>query len=133
MVATLSPPVRSRYQVPRRAARGHVLARRQRRASRTAAGQGCRSHVSVPGTETWPRGSLRKGVVAKDGVHTLHLVDDLRHAEVDCDARECERMLACEAVLAFHEVEHRRHAVLRGEIEILVEAEGEPGVFHARD
>src|SRR5260221_190212 len=72
-------------------------------------------------------------VVAEHGVHALRHVDDLRHAEVDGDACQRERMLPSEAELALHQVEHRRHALLRCEIEILVEAECKPGAVDPRD
>ena len=66
-------------------------------------------------------------------MHALDPVDDLGHAQVDDDARERERVAALEPELALHQVEHRRHRLLRGEVEVLGEAERDPGGLRASD
>ena len=64
-----------------------------------------------------------KRVVAQDRVHAEHLVDDLRHAQVDDDRGERERVRPREAVLALHQVEHPVDRDPGSEPEVLVEAE----------
>ena len=66
-------------------------------------------------------------------MHALGAVDDLRDVQIDNNTRQRERVSALEAELALHQVEHRRHRMLGGEIEILVEAERDPRAGAARD
>jgi len=54
--------------------------------------------------------------VAQDRVHALGAVDDLRDRQIDADARERERVVAFELVLALHEVEHRLGRERRGDV-----------------
>ncbi len=51
-------------------------------------------------------GSESNRVVRKEGVDALGAVHHLRHAQVDHDARERERVRAIESVLPSHELEH---------------------------
>ena len=66
-------------------------------------------------------------------MHAFRTVDDLRDVQIDDDTRQRERMLTLEAELAFHQVEHRRHALLGREIEIFVETKRDPRVGDAGD
>ena len=63
----------------------------------------------------------------------LDLVDDLRHAQVDRDARQRQGLRPRDAELALHQVEHRLGGLLGGGVEILVETEREPGIRGSRD
>ena len=72
-------------------------------------------------------------VVAKDGEDAERQVHHLRHAQVDDDRRERERLAACEAVLALQQVEHPLDRDPRRAAEVLVEAECEPGAVNPGD
>src|SRR5207245_2073563 len=74
------------------------------------------------------RGFLPDRAVAENRVDAFRLVDQLRHCEVDRDARECERVLAVGRELALDQVEHRLDGELGGNVEIGVESKGEPCV-----
>src|SRR5262249_56645568 len=65
-------------------------------------------------------------VVREDRVDTFDAVHDLRHTEVDDDARECVRVTALEAALALHQVEHAGDGQSGGLVEILRQAERDP-------
>ncbi len=75
----------------------------------------------------------RERVVAQDGVDAEVAVHDLRHAQVDDDRRERERVPAGEAELALHQLDHAVGGDLRGATEMLVEAEREPRAVDPRD
>src|SRR5947209_11598824 len=58
------------------------------------------------------RGFLPDRVVAENRVDAFRLVDQLRHCEVDRDAREFKRVLAVGLELAPYRVEHRYYCQL---------------------
>ena len=64
---------------------------------------------------------------AADAVH------ELRHAQVDDGAGERQRVAALEAVLAAHQLQHPVDGERGGLVEVLVEAEREPGLGRPRD
>ena len=76
---------------------------------------------------------LAKRVVRESRVDTPRAVHELRHAQVDDDARERQRLTPLDAVLAAHELEHPVDRERGRLVEILVEAEGQPGVRRPRD
>ena len=63
----------------------------------------------------------------------LDAVHELRHPEVDDDARERERISALEPELPVHQRKHPVDRLGRSLVEILVDAEREPGTVDARD
>src|SRR5262249_19920661 len=79
------------------------------------------------------RGFLPDRPVAQDRVDALDAVHELRDVVVDGDARERQRPLAVDAELALHQVEHRLGREPGGDVEILVEAEGDPCIRRPRD
>src|SRR5262249_41476338 len=72
-------------------------------------------------------------VVREHRVHTPDAVDDLRDAQVDRDAAERDRVRPVDPELALHHVQHRLDRVERRDVEVLVEAECQPGAGDARD
>ena len=76
---------------------------------------------------------LAERVVREPRVNPLSAVHKLRHAEIDDDARQRECLAALEPVLATHELEHAVEGERRRLVEILVEAERQPGLRRPRD
>src|SRR5439155_14135060 len=67
-------------------------------------------------------------VVTEDSMHTFDTVHELRDAEVDDDARQRECVDTFEIELASHQLEHRIGRCGGRLVEVLVEAEREPGI-----
>src|SRR4051794_25265629 len=70
-------------------------------------------------------------VVAQHRVRSPHAVDDLRDPQVDDHARQRERLPAPDPVLARQQREHPLERLRGGLVEVLVEAERDPGALHA--
>ena len=137
-----APPRSPRTRRPRRRERRRTAQPPPRRADRASTQPRAR-HTSArraPTTTTCTTQvdiasdcRLAKRVVRKSRVNPASAVHQLRHAQIDDDTRERQRLAPLEAVLATDEREHPVYGERRRLVEVLVEAEGQPRVRRPRD
>ena len=122
--ATTKSPIAAMPSRPRI----HAAASAPHVSAKSATTTTCTTQVDIA-----PDCRLAERVVREPRVDPPSAVHELGHAQVDDDAREGERLASLEPVLATHELEHPVDRDRGRLVEVLVEAERQPGVRRPGD